>query len=102
MTPFALFIALVSVGAGEGNYILATVLFPYTIFPLVLSVFYFQQPVSGTVEAFLLFFTAIQFPVYGLIFSLTNRRVLLATLLVAIHICVFVITFVLAYRSGFL
>jgi hypothetical protein len=67
VTPVALFLGLASSGAGHGDYILATFLFPYAV--LLISA------VSGEAPAFLVITLAVaQFPIYGIILGLAAEK----------------------------
>lgn len=64
-TPFCLLFAFASAGAGHGDYILATVLFPFTM----LSAVFFNSITISFV-----WLAIVQFPVYGIVFGLANLR----------------------------
>lgn len=76
VTPFALLIGLASAGFGHGDYVWATILFPYTI-------------LTPHILGFGAFFLAIvQFPLYGWLLSNSIRRGRLAItigIIVAAH-----------------
>ena len=100
-TPIALLLGLFSAGAGHGNYIIATLLFPFTVLGFVLS----AGPPYGDSEpkdTILIASAIIQFPIYGLLFSIVSKRILLAIIIGLTHFVLFVVTFFLAYRTGFL
>src|SRR5207245_402114 len=63
ITPFMLLLGLISAGAGEGNYFLAKILFPYTL----LSTAAFDR-----IEPPCVFLTVIQYPAYGVVIGLAN------------------------------
>lgn len=65
VTPVALLMAFVSAGAGHGDYVLAMFLFPYS---MLLSTFtqYLTTP--------LILLAIAQFPVYGIVLGLANRK----------------------------
>jgi hypothetical protein len=93
VTPVAVFLGLVSVGAGEGNYVVATLLFPFTIITTVITRPIFSCGEFGDCfprDAIWLASAVFQFPIYGLLFTLIERQVLLAILLVLIHISCFI------------
>ena len=98
LTPFALWIGLVSAGAGHGNYILAILLFPFTLLATILI----EHPAPSSYDTWLIGSAMVQFPVYGLIFSLVGRRKLVAIILGGLHICLFVVTYYLARKWHFL
>jgi len=88
LTPVFLFIAVISGGAGHGNYFLAKVLFPFTM----LSTYIFHS-ITGP----FLLFTIIQFPIYGIAIGRARRRErrgLTTIWLISIH--------VIAVLAGFL
>ncbi|MFO0962634.1 MAG: hypothetical protein U0625_06965 [Phycisphaerales bacterium] len=91
ITPFALLLAVVSAGAGHGDYVLAKLLFPFTM----LSSLVFR---SITVPFILL--AVVQFPFYGWIVaagsqSSTRRRHL--WILAGIHLAGVTLNFVVPY-----
>jgi hypothetical protein len=65
LTPFMLFLGLMSSGLGHGDYFLAKILFPYTL----LSTAAFDR-----IEPPFMFLTIIQYPVYGVVIGLANVR----------------------------
>ena len=65
VTPFALFLGLVSTGAGHGDYFWAQILFPYTM----LSTFLFHS-----ITAPFILLAVIQFPLYGLLLAFADER----------------------------
>lgn len=65
LTPICLFLAAVSAGAGHGNYLVAKILFPFTL----LSTLVFN---SITVPSIVL--AIIQFPLYGLILGVASKQ----------------------------
>jgi hypothetical protein len=94
MTPFMGFIGLVSAGAGEGDFILAIFLFPFAI--LIGKLITPLMACSGHGDCFprdqIFFLVALlQFPVYGLLFSIVNNRRVLAISIAAIHIVFFLV-----------
>lgn len=95
LTPLLLFLGIWSAGAGEGNYVLAVLLFPFPIlFGFLISPF---SACHDYGECFprdtLVFAIAIlQFPVYGLLFSLLQTKArYLAALLVLLHVTFFTV-----------
>lgn len=76
-TPFLLWLGVASAGAGHGDYILAMVLFPYSVFPLLLD-----RPIP----IWLMVVAVLQFPAYGFALSRASRygrlRLLSVSLLV--------------------
>src|SRR5688500_60773 len=78
-TPVCLFLGLVSAGVGHGDYVLARILFPYTM----LSAFLFEE-----IGAPLIFLAVAQFPLYGLALGAAAKRGRLGTallLLLVVH-----------------
>ena len=65
LTPIFLFLGVVSAGAGHGNYLLAKILFPFTM----LSTVAFN---SITIPSMV--FAVIQFPLYGVILGVSGER----------------------------
>src|SRR4051812_37554976 len=63
VTPFVLFLGLVSAGAGHGDYYLAKILFPYTLL-------YWQLFTSS--REFFYVVAIIQYPAYGLLIGVAN------------------------------
>lgn len=92
-TPFLCLLGLFSGGAGHGDYVLATLLFPFSIiFGITIGPF-FPCPAFGDCfprDGIWLATAVIQFPIYGLLFSFIDRKLRLAMLLVIVHICCFV------------
>jgi hypothetical protein len=87
-TPFALLLGLDSGGAGHGNYILAAILFPYTLL---------STAVSGTIKAAFVGVAVVQFPVYGVILAFAGgRRSFVAMALACLHITAVALCFLLA------
>ena len=80
MTPAALILAVMSAGAGHGDYFVAKLLFPYTM----LSTFVFD---SITIPFLLL--AIAQFPIYGFLLSIEKKPFATMMLLGLIHlVCV--------------
>jgi len=77
LTPFMLFLGLVSAGAGHGDYFLAKLFFPFTM----LSTVRFHS----IREPFWVF-AIIQYPLYGLLLGVANlkRRFLVSAVALAI------------------
>src|SRR5438874_193743 len=75
LTPLCLLIGIASGGAGHGNYILAKLLFPFTMF----STIFF-----GSITEPFITLALIQYPAYGVISGFANRknRLLLASAIV--------------------
>jgi hypothetical protein len=94
VTPIALFLGLASAGAGHGDYILATFLFPYAIL--------FISAVSGEAPAFMVITLAVaQFPIYGIILGLAaekKRFLFWLLVLVAVHALMTIVCFLLRNR----
>jgi hypothetical protein len=96
LTPFMLFLGLMSAGAGHGDYFLAKILFPYTL----LSTAAFER-----IEPPFVFLTIIQYPAYGVVIGLANvrRKLLISSAVLAlIHVLAFIAAFVFAnpYFAG--
>ena len=90
-TPFALLLALSSGGAGHGDYILAAILFPYTLL---------STAVNETITSAFVVVAVVQFPLYGVILALAGeRRSFVAVALVCVHIAAVVLCFFLASDS---
>jgi energy-converting hydrogenase Eha subunit A len=93
LTPIAIFVGLWSVGAGEGNYVVATILFPFSIITGVIIRPIFSCPEFGDCfprDAVWLASAVFQFPIYGLLFTFIYRKVPLIILLALFHISCFV------------
>src|ERR1041385_5747678 len=72
LTPVALFAAIASAGAGHGNYLWAKIFFPYT---MISSVLYQTNNAPRLLNVLLwIVFPIVQYPLYGIIVSLANRR----------------------------
>ena len=87
LTPVALVLGFLSAGSGHGNYLLAKIIFPYTMLSTVLF--------NSITSPFLLV-AAAQLPMYGLILSLADKRRVVVYTLPVIHIlfaslCIFFI-----------
>ena len=93
VTPFVLFLGLVSAGAGHGDYFLAKILFPYTLL-------YWQLFTSS--REFFYVVAIIQYPAYGLLMGVANlnRKFLIVGVALAIvHIACVVGSFYVANPS---
>ena len=77
LAPLFILIAIASAGVGHGNYFLAKMLFPYTM----LSTIVFDE-----ITAPFLILGIVQFPIYGLILGLMNRRRALVPALIGLSI----------------
>jgi hypothetical protein len=80
VTPFFLYLGIASGGAGHGNYLLAKILFPFTM--LATEAF-------GSIVAPFILLAIIQFPLYGFILGAANvkGRILLSSIgLLLIHL----------------
>lgn len=64
-TPVCLFLGLVSGGVGHGDYVLARILFPYTMLAALL----FEE-----IAAPLILLAVVQFPLYGVILGTAAKR----------------------------
>lgn len=76
-TPIFVFLALLSGGAGHGNYLWARMLFPYTILSALIS--------KSITTPFALF-AIIQYPLYGVALGLANNRHKLFQMIVAVSL----------------
>jgi hypothetical protein len=102
-TPFLVLVGIASAGAGHGSYVFATLLFPFTILSLVLRLMIFHPPQGDSPSDLLFLLSALlQFPVYGAVMSIVKRKLILAAIIGAVHLILFVIIIGLAYRAGFL
>lgn len=88
-TPFCLLAGWTSAGAGHGDYILATILFPFTMLLFGFSDSFTASVSLGVIPAI------VQFPLYGIILGLANLKnrldvslaVILVTHILAIFAC---------------
>ena len=65
VTPLFLYLGVASGGAGHGNYLLAKLLFPFTML---------STRAFGSIVAPFILLAIIQFPVYGFILGAANVR----------------------------
>jgi hypothetical protein len=65
LTPVFLFLGLVSGGAGHGDYVLARILFPFTML---------STRIFGSIVTPFILLAIIQFPLYGLVLGTANVR----------------------------
>ncbi len=87
-TPVCLFLGIASGGAGHGDYVLARILFPFTMLAALLP---------GSITAPLVALAVAQFPLYGIVLGVANVRGKLeraALVLLAAHVLVVVACFV--------
>lgn len=92
ITPFAVMLAIASAGAGHGDYILARVLFPYSMLLTRFVESTFLYPLIGWALA--------QFPFYGFLIAWRTglkRNVATAAAITAAHLVAVAVCF-----SGFL
>src|SRR5712692_5086016 len=92
LTPFKLFLGLFSSGSGHGDYFLAQILFPYTLWST--AAFHSLR------QSFLLL-AIVQYPVYGLLTGIANlyRKLLIYGLgLAVVHTVTVVASFAFADR----
>lgn len=92
-TPVCLFLGIASAGAGHGDYVLARILFPYT---MLSAVAFDSITLPFTVMAVL------QFPVYGVVLGAANvkSKLLPAMLgLLVLHCLTVLICFLLASEN---
>jgi hypothetical protein len=90
-TPFALLLGLWSAGAGHGDYVLAAILFPYTLL---------STAMNDTISSAFVTVAVFQFPVYGVILAFAGqRRNIVAMMLVCLHVVAVLLCFLLASDS---
>jgi hypothetical protein len=93
LTPFLLLLGVWSAGAGHGNFALVVFLFPFPIFFGFLITPFFTCPEFGDCfprDTLVFAIAIVQFPIYGLLFSLLwKRAIYLAILLAIIHLAFF-------------
>ena len=77
LTPFALLAGFASAGAGHGNYLLAKIVFPYTMLSTL---------VFDVITAPFLVLAFVQFPIYGAVLGLSNQRGVLRYALLSLSI----------------
>lgn len=97
LTPVCLFIGLVSAGMGEGNFILARVLFPYIFFIPYIAKLILILPENLPPEI-VLSPSIIQFPLYGFVLGMANKKDAfnhVAVFIVALHLFSMILCFVL-------
>jgi hypothetical protein len=93
LTPVALFLALVSAGSGHGNYLVAKLLFPYTMLSTV---------VAGEISLIFLVLAFLQFPIYGFILALgaqAEKMKSVAYTIAAIHVFGVLLCFLLVSEN---
>ena len=97
-TPLCLLLGFASAGAGHGDYVLATILFPYSAF----LIFFF----GGWVAPFVSIAIAVaQFPLYGIILEVASGKRRLrpwAACLLVVHTLAAIACFAVRIRNGFL
>ena len=85
MTPICLLLALVSAGAGHGDYVLARVLYPYSLL---------LTRLTGSLSMPFVILAVAQFPAYGWLFGMARSRgTKWHIAAIAIHIVSVLITF---------
>jgi hypothetical protein len=92
LTPFMLLGGLMSAGAGEGNYFLAKILFPYTM--LSTAIFH-------VIKRSFFLMAVVQYPLYGLLAGVANlrRKLIICGLALAIvHALTVIASFAFADR----
>jgi len=77
LTPVALVLGVLSAGSGHGNYLLAKIIFPYTMLSTVLF---------NSITNSFLFIAVAQLPLYGLFLTLKNKKKIGIYILLVIHI----------------
>jgi len=88
-TPAAFIGALISAGAGHGNYVLATILFPFTMLSTV---------VFGSITWPFVLLAIVQFLLYGVFLGIankTNRIIAASVVIMAVHAAAVVLFFLL-------
>jgi hypothetical protein len=79
-TPICLLLGFASGGAGHGDYVIARILFPFTMLAAVLL---------GSITAPFVLLAVAQFPIYGLVLGAANKKgrmALAPAVLVATHV----------------
>ena len=93
LTPFCLLLGILSAGAGHGDYILATILFPFTLLSVALY---------HTITDPFILFGVVQVPLYGVILGWTNMKgkiIPAALILCVIHTLAVAISFLLVHDA---
>lgn len=94
LTPILLAIAAISGGVGHGSYTLAIVLFPFAALSAVMLDHFFNSTIL------MIFIASAQFPLYGTVLSISQRksrgRIVLAALL-ALHTVAAALALLLVY-----
>ena len=88
-TPICIFLALFSAGIGHGDYLWAKILFPST---MLLTLIFESITTPGIILAI------VQFPLYGVVLGLANRRhkfAHMAIALIVLHLLAVIIFFML-------
>jgi hypothetical protein len=97
LTPFAL---LVGVGTAiEGDLYYTKIVFPYTILLICLV----RSISTISIDSFfgvLSVLTVIQYLIYGMILSGVERKGRAAVILIAVHLCCLVLSFIISYLIG--
>jgi hypothetical protein len=91
LTPVAFSIGSISVGAGEGNAVLAKILFPYMFLGFAVRSL-ISDEVAIIIGTFLFLISLIQYPVYGLVLSLLDNKTATVFLLFVIHLTAYIVT----------
>ncbi len=98
ITPFALVAGLGT--AVEGDFFYTKLVFPYTV--LLAALFrVISNPVPDSTFGILFVLMVIQFPIYGMIISLVERRDVAVEKVAGIHVGLSVLSFVVSYLSKF-
>jgi len=103
-TPLLLFLGLWSVGAGEGNYVFAVLLFPFPIIANFLIAPFFSCPEFGDCvprDAIIIAVAVIQFPLYGLLTSFSPKKVWMFAGIAFFHLCFFTCFWIYVGTVGF-
>ncbi len=86
-TFIGLFLAILSTGAGHGDYLFAKLFFPYSMFLAI---------ALGEITLFSLIIALVQFPIYAVILSFAGSRKSIFTItfaIIFIHISAFALCF---------
>jgi len=105
-TPIGFLVGIA--GSVEGELFYTKIIFPFTVISVVLFRWVLEigllgstpDNLKGFMFGSLLVLTVIQFPIYGMIVTLAERRDLTAVKLAAVHLSLSVLSFILAYRYG--
>lgn len=106
LIPFGISLVVVpiaiAVGFGtaiEGDFFYTKIVFPYSVL-LTALVRLISGTLSDSVFGIAFVLMVIQFPIYGMIISLVERRDLAIVILAAIHVSLSVLSFIVSYMLG--